>query len=82
MNKGLNKLDWRVFSHLYFLHSLNFWESIHMWERSKDSDKDIANATTMVDCAVIMDDTSSRSVLMGTFMIDEDFIATCDSVFD
>ena len=53
-----------------------------MWERSKDSDKDIANATTMVDCAVIMDDTSSRSVLMGAFMIDEDFIATCDSVFD
>ena len=53
-----------------------------MWERSKDSDKDIANAATMVDCAVIMDDTSSRSVLMGAFMIDEDFIATCDSVFD
>ena len=53
-----------------------------MWERSKDSDKNIANATTVVDCAVIMDDTSSRSVLMGTFMIDEDFIATCDSVFD
>ena len=82
MKKGVNELDWRVLSYLYFLHSLNFWESIHVWERSKDSDKDIANATTMVNCAVIVNDTSCRSVLMCTFMIDKDFITTGDSIFD
>ena len=82
MKKGVNELDWRVLSYLYFLHSLNFWESIHVWERSKDSDKDIANATTMVNCAVIVNDTSCRSVLMCTFMIDKDLITTGDSIFD
>ena len=53
-----------------------------MWEGSKDSDKDVAHTSTMVDCTIIMNDTTSRSMLMSTFMIDENFIATGDSVFD
>ena len=36
----------------------------------------------MVNCAIIMNDTTCRSMLMGTFMIDENFIATGDSIFD
>ena len=53
-----------------------------MWEGSKDSDKDVAHTSTMVNCTIIMNDTTCRSMLMGTFMIDENFIATGDSVFD
>ena len=53
-----------------------------MWERSKDSDNDIAHTSTMVDCAIIMNDTTCRSMLMGSFMIDEDFIGSSDSIFD
>ena len=53
-----------------------------MWERSKDSDNDIAHTSTMVDCAIIMNDTTCRSMLMGTFMIDENFIGSSDSIFD
>ena len=53
-----------------------------MWERSKDSDNDIAHTSTMVDCAIIMNDTTCRSMLMGTFMIDENFVGSSDSIFD
>ena len=53
-----------------------------MWERSKDSDNDIAHTSTMVDCAIIMNDTTCRSMLVGTFMIDENFIGSSDSIFD
>ena len=53
-----------------------------MWERNKDSDKDIAHTATMVDCAVIMDDATCRSMLVSTLMIYEDFVATGDAIFD
>lgn len=36
----------------------------------------------MVDCAIMLNYTTCRSMLVGTFMIDEDFIGSSDSIFD
>ena len=66
-----------------FLNGLHFWESIHMWQSSKDFYKDVAHTITVLyDSTIIVNNAPSRSMYVGSFMIDENFISTDDTIFD
>ena len=54
-----------------------------MWEGSEDFDKDIAHTITVLyDSTIVVNNASGRSMYMGSFMINKDFINSNDTIFD
>ena len=72
--------DWGGLSDLNFLHPGDLWQGIHVWKGHEDFHKNVA--LSVLDGTVVVDDASSRPVLVSSFVIDKDLISAGDTVFD